>query len=71
MGSITMHPFINRLFNFLHYVSYIKDEKMKIHQCLGCLPPTFWEKIEFDMPKTLETTLHKAMIFYEHGQLRQ
>ena len=23
------------------------------------------------MPKTLDTTLHKARIFYEHGKLRQ
>ena len=27
--------------------------------------------IEFNMPKTLDTTLHKDRIYYEHGQLRQ
>ena len=44
---------------------------MKIQQFLGCLPLNFREKIEFGMPKKLDTTLHKARIFYEHGQLRQ
>ena len=71
MGSITMDTFINRFLDLLHYVPYIKDEKVTVHQFLGCLSPNFQEKIEFDMPKTLDTTLHKARLCYEHGQLRQ
>ena len=67
MGSMTMDSFINRFIDLLHYVPYIKDDKVKIQQFLGCLPPKFWERIEFDMPKTLDTTLHKARIFYENG----
>ena len=67
MGSMTMDDFINIFLDLLHYVPYIKDEKVKIQQFLGCLPPKFWERIEFDMPKTFDTTLHKARIFYEHG----
>ena len=55
----------------LHYVPYIKEEKVKIQQFLGCLPPSFWDRIEFDMPKTLDTTLHKYRLGYEHGQLTQ
>ena len=30
MGSMTMDAFINRFFDLLHYVPYIKDEKVKI-----------------------------------------
>ena len=71
MGSMTIDAFINRFLDLLHYVPYIKDEKVKIQQFLGCLPPKFRERIEFEMIKTLETTLYKARIFYEHGQLRQ
>ena len=67
MGSMTMDVFINRFLDMLHYLPYIKDEKVKIQHFLGFLPPNF----EFDMPKTFDTTLHKARIFYEHGQLRQ
>ena len=57
MGSMTMDGFINRFLYLLHYVPYIKDEKVKIQQFLGCLPPKFLERIKFDMPKTLDTTL--------------
>ena len=38
MGSMTMDSFINRFLDLLHYVPYIKDEKVKIQQFLGCLP---------------------------------
>ena len=69
MDSMTMGDFINMFLDLLHYVPYIKDEKVKIQQFLGCIPPNFRERIEFDMPKNIDTTLHKARIFYEHGQL--
>ena len=32
MGSMTMDAFINRFLDLLHYVPYIKDEKVKIQQ---------------------------------------
>ena len=68
---MTVDAFINIFLDMLHYVPYIKDEKVKIQQFLGCLPPKFQERIDFDMHKTLDTTLHKSSIFYEHGKLRQ
>ena len=71
MGSMSMDAFINRFLDLLHYVPYIKEENVKIQQFLGCVPPIFWDMIEFDMPNTLDTTLHKARICYEHGKLRQ
>ena len=71
MGSMTVDSFINIFLDLLHYVPYIKDDKVKIQQFLGCLPPNFRERIEFDIPKTLDTTLHKARFFYENGKLRQ
>ena len=70
MGSMTMDAFINIFLDLLHYVPCIKEEKVKIKQFLGFIPPNFQERIEFDMPKTLDTTLHKARLCYEHGQLR-
>ena len=66
-----MDDFMNRFLNLLYYVPYIKEEKVKIQQFLGCLPPNFQERIEFDMSIKLDTTLHKDRIFYEHGMLRQ
>ena len=71
MGSMTMDSFINKFLDLLHYVSYIKGEKVKIQQFLRCLPPNFRERIEFNMPKTLDTTLHKARLCYDNGKLTQ
>ena len=66
-----MDSIINIFLDMLHYVPYIKDKKVNIQQFLGCLSPNFRERIEFDMTKTMETTLHKVMICYENGKLRQ
>ena len=41
MGSMIMDAFIKIFLDLLHYVPYIKDEKVKIQQFLGCLPPNF------------------------------
>ena len=41
MGSMTMDSFINKFLDLLHYVPYIKDEKVKIQQFSGCLHPNF------------------------------
>ena len=71
MVSMTMDSFINIYLDMSHYVPYIKDDKVKTQQFLGCLSPKFQERIEFDLPKKLDTTLHKARLCYEHGQLRQ
>ena len=64
---MTMDAFINKILDLLHYVPYIKDDKVKIQQFLGCIPPNFRKRIEFDMPKIFDNALHKARIFYEHG----
>ena len=64
---MTTDDFINIFLDLLHHVPYIKDEKAKIQEFLGCLPPNFQERIEFDMLKTLDTTLYKDRIFYDHG----
>ena len=71
MGSLTMDVFINRFLDLLHYVPHIKEEKVKIQHFLGCIPPSFWDRIEFDMPNMLDTKLHKAILYYEHGKLWQ
>ena len=64
---MTMDAFINIFLDLLHYIPYLKDGKVKIHQFLGCLPPNFQERIEFDMPKNMDTTLHKPRACNEHG----
>ena len=68
---MNLDAFINIFLYLLNYVPYIKDEKVKIQQFLECLPPSFWDRIEFNMPKTLDTILDKDRLYYEHGNLRQ
>ena len=67
MGSMTMDIFINIFLYLFHYVPYIKEEKVNIQQFLGCLPPSFWDRIEFDWKNT---ALHKNRLCYEHGKIR-
>ena len=70
MGSMTMDGLVKKIFELLHYVPYIKEEKIKIQRFLRCLPTYFVNKIEFDTPKTLNEALYKAGLCYEHRQSR-
>ena len=70
MGSMTMEAFINRFLDMLHYLPYIKEKNLNIQHFFGCLPPNFRERIEFDIPKTLDATLQKSRLCYEHGHIR-
>ena len=47
----------------MHYVPYIKDEKVKIQQFLELLPTYFKDRIEFDSTNALEAYFHKERIF--------
>jgi hypothetical protein len=49
----------------MRYVPYIKDEKVKVQRFISGLPQSYWDKIEFDEPKTLEDTIRKARYCYE------
>ena len=70
MGSMTMNVMITKFLELLHYVPYIKEEKIKIQRYLSCLSTYFTNKIEFDTPKTLDEALYKARLCYEHSQSR-
>jgi hypothetical protein len=57
------------LFN---YVSFIKDEPVKIQRYLSGLPSFISDRIQYDDPKTLEETIRRAnafMINIKEGQL--
>ena len=64
MGSLTMDELIIRFVELLHYVSDIKDEKVKIQQFSGFLPTYFKDRIEFYSPNTLEEALYKETLYY-------
>jgi hypothetical protein len=54
LGSMTIDGFERRFLDLLNYVSFIKDEKVKIHRYLSGFPSFISDKIQYDDPKTLE-----------------
>jgi hypothetical protein len=65
LGQLIIEEYVNKFLELLRYVPYIKDEKVKVQRFISGLPQTYWNKIEFDEPKTLEDTIQKARYCYE------
>ena len=57
LGSMTIDEYERRFLKLLKYVSFIKDETVKIQRYLSGLPSFINEKIQYDDPKTLEETI--------------
>jgi hypothetical protein len=56
----------------LKYVSFIKDETVKIQRYLSGFPSFINDKIQYDDPNTLEETVRRAKCLYDQkkqGQL--
>jgi hypothetical protein len=49
----------------LKYVSFIKDETVKIQKYLSELPPSIDNKIQYDDPKTMEKMIRRAKCLCE------
>jgi hypothetical protein len=65
LGQLTIDEYINKFLELMRYVPYIKDEKVKMQRFLSGMPQSFWNRIEFDEPKTLEDAIQKARYCYE------
>jgi len=65
LGQLTIEEFVNKFLELLRYVPYIKDEKEKIQRFNSGLPHSYWDRIEFDEPRTLEEAIRKARYCYE------
>jgi hypothetical protein len=57
LGSMTIDEYEIRFLELLKYVSFIKDEIVKIQRYLSGLPSFRNDKIQYDDPKTLEDTI--------------
>jgi hypothetical protein len=57
LGSMTLYEYERRFLELLKYVSFIKDEAVKIQIYLSGLPSFISDKIQYDDPKTLEETI--------------
>jgi hypothetical protein len=72
LGSMTIDEYERRFLELLKYVSFIKDETVKIQRYLSGLPSFISDKIQYDDPKTLEETIRQLnayMISRKQGQL--
>jgi hypothetical protein len=70
LGSMTMDEYEKIFFEFLKYMDFIKDDKVKIQRFLCGLPFFYSDKIQYDNHKTLEKTIRREMYFYEQNSGR-
>eukprot|EP00253_Pinus_taeda_P009062 PITA_09062 len=68
LGQQTMDEFITRFTSLLHYVPYIRQEKVKVQRFVSNLPPYMRERIEFDNPKSMDEVIRKARICYQQSK---
>jgi hypothetical protein len=57
LEGMTIDEYERRFLELLKYVSFIKDEIVKIHRYLSGFPSFISDKIQYDDPKTLEETV--------------
>ena len=65
LGSMTIDEYERRFLELLKYVSFIKDETIKIQRYLSGLPSFIGNKIQYDDPKTLEETIRRENCLYD------
>jgi hypothetical protein len=65
LGSMTIDEYEMIFLELLKYVSFIKDDTIKILRYLSGLPSFISDKIQYDDPKTLEETIKRAKCLYD------
>jgi hypothetical protein len=70
LGCMTIDEYERRFLELLKYVSFIKDETVKIQKYLSGLPSFISDKIQYDDLKTLEETIRRAKCLYEQQKAR-
>jgi hypothetical protein len=68
LGNMTMDEYERKLFKLLRYVSFIKDDKVKIQKFLSRLSSFYRDKIQFDEPRNLEESIRKTKYLYEKNR---
>jgi hypothetical protein len=65
MGNMTIYEYERRFLELFKYVSFIKDETVKIQKYLIGLSSFISNKIHYDDPKTLEETIRREKLLYD------
>jgi hypothetical protein len=66
-----MVEYEKKFLEFLKYVRFIGDKKVRIKRFLSGLLAFYKEKIKYDEPKTLIDATRKDKYLYEKGQGRE
>ena len=64
LGMLTMEEFVTMVVYLQCYVPYLRDGKVKVDNFIICLPSSYKEKNEFEMPKTMDDAIKKAKLCY-------
>jgi hypothetical protein len=70
LGSMTIDEYERKFLELLTYVSFIKDETVKIQRYLSGIPSFISDKIQYDDPKTLDKTIRQAKFLYDQNKGR-
>jgi hypothetical protein len=70
LGSMMIDEYKRWFLELLKYVSFIKDEKVKIQRYLHGFPSFISDMIQYDDPNTLEETLRCAKCLNGHQRGR-
>jgi hypothetical protein len=65
-GSMTIDEYEMIFLEVFKYVSFIKDETIKIQRYLSGLPSFISDKVQYDDTNTLEETIRRAKCLYDH-----
>jgi hypothetical protein len=70
LGSMAIDEYERRFLELLKYVSFIKDETVKIQRYLCGFSSFISEKIQYGDPKTLEETIRREKCLYDQQKAR-
>jgi hypothetical protein len=65
LENMTIDKYERIFLEFFKYVSFIKDETIKIHRYLSGMPYFISDKIQYDDLKTLEETIRRVKCLYD------
>ena len=66
LGKLTIEEFVTIFTNLQRYVSYLKEEKMKVQRFISCSPQFYKHKLEYDNPMTLDESIRREKMCYQN-----
>jgi hypothetical protein len=70
LGSMTIDEYEIRFLELLKYVSFIKEESVKIQRYLSGMSSFIGDKIQYDDPQKMEETIRRDKCLYDQHKRR-